>query len=475
MATNSPLASIEPRHIDAANHLHNNDPETAAVLAAAVRQAARKVTDLDRDDVASLAGIYAPALLNNGTTTSEAATVAVRRACNALRQDPTKDDAVPLDEVTDERGEPLARMVSPWTPEPSAPYRTTTADRIVRAATALDPRTATIAAACHTYEWKGGKPPAAAIRRALGLPPVTGRAGTAWTALLKEDAPAAVAALHDEYRDQLRLDEQGCEGWEPVSTYGLPKMPRRLDDAARRADLAAKVHRAEHHDDAARLRLIRAEGPRQAWTREVPPAAWTRQAWTASPARVEAWTTPQGDHAVTRLAWTMTTEHEPTEGPAALHVHYGPHPVAYVVERQAVTTERTQKDPRQQDPKPTSGPASQPITYRIVYGTPISTQTGEVLSLHDRHAVRDARPVKAYAATTARQERDDFDAEAAAEAARGRRLPGVSVDKTGAAVAPSGVSGAGSGTAKAATRKAAPRKASRTGGTGATIPTGPRR
>lgn len=255
--THTALTTIEPRHIDAANALHTEDPATVAVLAAQIRRAVATVTDLDRDDLAQVAALLAPLLVTEDHSTSQAAAVAVRRAAAAMRRD-RDGDLTPLDDVMGENGEPLVRLASPWTPDPAAPYTTTTADRIVSAASTLDHRTATVAAACHSYEWKGGKPPAAAIRRALGLPPVTGRAGTAWTATLKDEAPAAVAALHDAYRDALTLDWQGCE---PTTTTRpahraaptvarhrstqAPRLRRIVDERAAATDAAAKERSPE--------------------------------------------------------------------------------------------------------------------------------------------------------------------------------------------------------------------------------------
>lgn len=374
----SPLTAIKPEHVDAANALHSSDSETAAVLTAQIRRLASRSTDVDGDDVAALASILAPVLLTDGHGTSEAATVAVRRAAGLLRAD--RPDTASIEGNTTEDGTVLLRMVTPHAPDPAVAYGTTNRDRYADALAALDGDDATTADALLSHEWKGNKVPAAAVRRALGLPPVTGRAGTAWTATVTEDAARVLPALEDAYRSTLTLHAQGCEGWEPASTYGLPRMPRRCDADAVKADRASKARPA---DDARRV----------------------------------------------------------------------------------------------EDSRATSGPASDVLTYRLIMGTPVNVATGRTLSLQERHGVRASRPVEAFTVASRATRKAEQDvaswlpAEGTTEHAGTRRLPGVTVDDDGQAVAPSGQAGsnAGAGTSKAAMRHAAPRKRSR-GSTGPTVP-----
>lgn len=385
---------VTPANVDAANSL---SPDVLALLRDTVRAMARKAAGdrVPADDVAAVAVLQAAGMIEGGHTLSTAAAAAVKVATVAALRDADSNGAadsttVPLESTEDDNGAPLLRLASPYAPDPAAPYRTTTTDRYTRSLASLDGLDGVTAHALLSAEWKGGKVPAAAVRRALGLSPVTGRAGTAWTAAVTEDAARVLPALQDAYRDALTFDAQGVEGWEPVRTYGAP----------RRGPVVRTYSATRRHGDAYRA-------------------------------------VPRTDDGT---------------------------------------------EPRREDSRATSGPASAPRTFDRRAADRLGILDGSArrkATEDDRRAATEPSrlltvPPYGTAPGQAKQERGTFDYVRAAEPS-GARIPGVSVDAAGVAVAGSGVASRGSGTGKAATRPAAPRKASRTGGTGATIPAGPRR
>ena len=379
---------ITPANVTAACDLSAAD---AAYLSTVCLRMARKVAGdrVPADDVASVAVLQAAGMVAAGHSLTVAAAAAVKVATVAALRDAAGNggadsSSVPLESTEDDNGAPLLRLASPYAPDPSAPYRTTTGDRYGRALASLDGLDGVTAHALLSAEWKGGKVPAAAVRRALDLPPVTGRAGTAWTASVTADAARVLPDLQDTYRALLTLDGQACEGWEPSRTYGAPRTSRRCDAAAVKADRAGKARAA---DDARRV----------------------------------------------------------------------------------------------QDDRATSGPASVVATYSRRQADRLGTLDGSARRRAvpaDRPAPSGALTVKGYrsAPAAAKAERDllAFDGEAASQAT-GARVPGVSVDRDGVAVAGAGVANRGSGSGPAAMRHETPRKTSKGGGTGPTVPCGPRR
>lgn len=382
---------LTPGNVAAAADLPADD--LAALSTLCRRFAARQAGDrVNAEDVAAVATLQAAGMLAAGHGPSTAAAAAVRVAVVAALRDAdgnggAESSSVPLEATEDDNGAPLLRLASPYAPDPAAPYRTTTTDLYRDALAALPAGDAPVAAALLSEDGKGGKVPAAAVRRALGLAPVTGRAGTAWTATLTEDAARILPALQDCYRDALTLAAQGCEGWEPVRTYGAPRTARRIDRAALTADRAAKVRPA---DDARREQdARRSSGPASR------PAVWDRRA----------------------------------------------------ADRLGILAGGARRRATEDDKRAALAP-SQSLT----------------LPAYSPGAARAAEERRVLA----------FDVEAAS-LPTGARIPGVSVDADGVAVAGAGVANRGSGSGKAAPRHTAPRKASRTGGTGATVPVGPRR
>lgn len=388
-------SKITPAGIDAVNALATTDPGSLAVLTSAVRSQS-KVQAGDRvpaEDVASVAVIIGAALLECGRASSpgEAAALAVRTAVIAALQDTAQDAehvGGSLDD-TDDDGQPRLRLASPYAPDPAAPYRTTTRDLFLSALSALpdvgdDIPGGVVAHALLDGEWKGGKVPAAAVRRALDLPPVTGRAGTAWTAEVTGWAADLLPDLHDTYRSALNV------------AHG--KARRVTDDAARQ----------DHRD------------------------AVERPARDGAPMRRDSTSPGSGQHS----------------GPASLAVV-----VRFV------------------DCGPMIGQALHATGTAV--SRPLVTRESTALA----SSLPTSLPAYSRDAAASRRERDllAFDGEALS-GPTGARIPGVSVDRDGVAVAGSGQrQGAGSGSGKAATRPAASRKAGKGGGTGPTIPCGPRR
>lgn len=378
---------ITPANVDAAADLSTED---AAYLATSCRRlaAAQAGDRVPAEDVASVAVLQAAGMVAGGHSLSTAAAAAVRVAMVAALRDTEQDTrnvGGSLDDV-DTEGQPRLRLASPYAPDPAAPYRTTTGDRYARSLASLDGLDGVTAHALLSAEWKGGKVPAAAVRRALDLPPVTGRAGTAWTREVTEDAARVLPALQDAYRALLTEDAQGTEAWQPSRTYGTPRTRRTVDADAVKVDRAEKLRPA---DDARRTEDTRG---------------------TSGPASAVA--------VVSRRA----------------------------LDRLGVLDGSTRRRATEQDARVTP-PASLTVA---AYARPASSRKAE----------------------------DDAAAWMPdAEQRTGRRAPGVTVDADGVAVAQAGQpgSGLGSGSGPAVPRPVAPRKASRSGGTGPTVPTGPRR
>lgn len=268
---------ITPRAVDAAADLHQAEPDTFASVAAAVRRfAASKVTPggpLDADDLAAVAALTACDLIReHDHSPSMAAALAVTTAVRGALRDYRSGDAGTGATAgsLDQEDTPLIRLAAPAQYDPQAAYTTTTGDRYARCLAALPDLDGVTAHALLDNEHKGGKVPAAAVRRAHGLPPVTGRAGTAWTAQVTADAARILPALQDEYRDALTLDAQACEGWEPSRTYGQPRTPRRCDLDAQAADQAAKTR---NQDDARRKQ----DRPHTSGPASLPRLAWDQR------------------------------------------------------------------------------------------------------------------------------------------------------------------------------------------------------